>query len=147
LNPSLLYLTQTDTTVGFLSQNDKKLCSAKQRDSNQKILQVVDSFRTLKSFIRVPHNHKKFIRRAKTTTIIYPNTTAFRVVSSHSKHQNFLQKFKVIYSTSANKTKNNFDLKYASEQSDILVYTQDGYKETTASSIYKVTKLKRVKIR
>ena len=37
--------------------------------------------------------HKKFIRRAKTTTIIYPNKLAFRVVNKNSTHQNFLQKF------------------------------------------------------
>ena len=147
MNPSLLYLTQTDTTVGFLSQNDKKLSSAKQRNQNQKTLQVVDSFKTLQKFIRIPTHHKKFVRHAKNTTVIYPNEIAFRVVAQNSKHQNFLQKFKVIYSTSANKTKNTFDLQYATEKSDVLVYTKDEYQETKASSIYKISRFKKVKIR
>lgn len=147
MNSSLVYLTQTDTTVGFLSQDDKKLCSAKQRDPNQKILQVVDKYRTLKKFVRVPQKHKKFVRRAKNTTIIYPNKLAFRVVDRNSQHQNFLQKFNVMYSTSANKTKNNFDVIYATQNSDILVYTKEEFKETKASSIYKINNQKKLKIR
>ncbi|MGB5866241.1 MAG: Sua5 YciO YrdC YwlC family protein [Arcobacteraceae bacterium] len=147
MNSSLVYLTQTDTTVGFLSQDDKKLCSAKQRDPNQKILQVVDKYRTLKKFVRIPQKHKKFIRQAKTTTIIYPNKLAFRVVDIDSKHQNFLKKFHIMYSTSANKTKNNFEINYATLNSDVLVDTKEGFKEKQASSIYKINKVKKVKIR
>jgi len=147
LNSSLVYLTQTDTTVGFLSQNDKKLSSAKQRDSKQKTLQVVNSYGTLNKFVRVPKKYKKLVRRAKTTTIIYPNKLAFRVVNKDSSHQNFLQKFQLMYSTSANKTKNDFDEKYAEKNSDIIVYTKNDFLEATASSIYKMnkTKLKRIR--
>lgn len=147
MNSSLVYLTQTDTTVGFLSQADEKLCSAKQRDSKQKILQVVDSFKTLKKLVRVPNRHKKAIRYAKNTTIIYPNKLAFRVVPKNSNHQNFLQKFHIMYSTSANKTKNNFNLDYAIQHSNILVYTKENFIEKKASSIYRVNKIKKIKIR
>jgi len=147
LNSSLIYLTQTDTTVGFLSSDDKKLCGAKQRDSKQKILQVVSNYKTLNNLVRVPKKHKKFIRRAKTTTIIYPNKLAFRVVAQNSSHQNFLQKFNVMYSTSANKTKNTFNENYAINNSDIIVYTKENFIEKKASSIYKINKLKIKKIR
>jgi len=147
LNPSLVYLTQTDTTVGFLSQADKKLSRAKQRDSKQKTLQVVDTLRTLKQFIRVPNLHKKTIRNAKNSTFIYPNQNAFRVVHHNSKHQNFLQKFNLMYSTSANKTKNSFNLEYALNNSDIIVYTKENFQEKKASSIYKISKNKKIKIR
>ena len=147
MNSSLVYLTQTDTTVGFLSQNDKKLSSAKQRDSKQKTLQVVNSYRTLNKFVRVPKKYTKLVRRAKTTTIIYPNKLAFRVVNKDSNHQNFLQKFQLMYSTSANKTKNDFDEKYAEKSSDIIVYTKNDFLEATASSIYKMNKTKIKRIR
>jgi tRNA A37 threonylcarbamoyladenosine synthetase subunit TsaC/SUA5/YrdC len=147
LNSSLIYLTQTDTTVGFLSQNDKKLCGAKQRDNNQKILQVVDKYETLNKLVRVPQKYKKFIRRARTTTIIYPNGLAFRVVDKNSSHQNFLLKFNIMYSTSANKTKNDFNIQYAVDKSDILVYKKNDYMEKQASKILKITKSKMKKIR
>lgn len=147
LNSSLIYLTQTDTTVGFLSSDDKKLCSVKQRDSKQKILQVVSNYETLNKLVRVPNKYKKFIRRAKTTTIIYPNKLAFRVVNNNSSHQKFLQKFNVMYSTSANKTKNNFNEKYAIDNSDVIVYSKETFVEKQASSIYKINKLKIKKIR
>ncbi|MDC0932792.1 Sua5 YciO YrdC YwlC family protein [Arcobacteraceae bacterium] len=147
MNSSLIYLTQTDTTVGFLSSNDKKLSGAKQRDTKQKILQVVSDYKSLKKLVRVPNKHKKFIRRAKTATIIYPNKLAFRVVKNDSSHQNFLQKFNVMYSTSANKTKNKFSEKYAINNSDIIVYSKENFVEKQASSIYKVNKQKIKKIR
>jgi len=147
LNSSLIYLTQTDTTVGFLSNNDKKLCGAKQRDTKQKILQVVSNYKSLNKCVRVPKKHKNFIRRAKTTTIIYPNKLAFRVVNNNSSHQNFLKKFNVMYSTSANKTKNTFNENYAINNSDIIVYTKENFIEKKASSIYKINKLKIKKIR
>jgi tRNA A37 threonylcarbamoyladenosine synthetase subunit TsaC/SUA5/YrdC len=140
-------LTQTDTTVGFLSSDDKKLCGAKQRDPKQKILQVVSNYKTLNKLVRVPKKHKKFIRRAKTTTIIYPNQLAFRVVSKNSSHQNFLQKFNVMYSTSANKTKNIFNEEYAINNSGIIVYSKENFVEKQASSIYKINQQKIKKIR
>jgi tRNA A37 threonylcarbamoyladenosine synthetase subunit TsaC/SUA5/YrdC len=147
LNSSLIYLTQTDTTVGFLSSNDKKLSGVKQRDTKQKILQVVSNYKSLTKLVRIPKKHKKFIRRAKTTTIIYPNKLAFRVVSCNSSHQNFLQKFDVMYSTSANKTKNNFNAEYAINNSNVIVYSIENFVEKQASSIYKINKQKIKKIR
>ncbi|MGB3751137.1 MAG: Sua5 YciO YrdC YwlC family protein [Arcobacteraceae bacterium] len=147
MNSSLIYLTQTDTTVGFLSNDDKKLASAKQRDAQQKTLQVVATYRNLKKQVRVPHKHKKFIRNAKTTTFIYPNSLAFRVIDKESSHQNFLQKFDLMYSTSANKTKNGFDENYALQKCDIAVYTKDQFVEKQASKIYKINKTKIKKIR
>jgi len=140
-------LTQTDTTVGFLSSDDKKLCSVKQRSSQQKILQVITNYQGLTQQLRIPHKHKKFIRRAKNTTIIYPNKLAFRVINKDSSHQNFLQKFNVIYSTSANKTKHIFDEEFAINHSDIIVYTKNTFVEKKASNIYKINKNQIKKIR
>jgi tRNA A37 threonylcarbamoyladenosine synthetase subunit TsaC/SUA5/YrdC len=48
MNPNKIYLTQTDTTVGFLSQNKEKLNKIKNRPINQPILIEIDSLNTPK---------------------------------------------------------------------------------------------------
>ncbi len=146
MNSSVVYLVQTDTTVGFLSSDDKKLSLIKQRDSKQKTLQVVDSFKTLKQFVRVPKQYRKKIRNSKTSTFIYPNSLGFRVIDKNSKHHNFIKKFSCLYSTSANITKNNFDEEFAIDKSDVVVY-DNNFIEKIASKIYKIYKSKLKKIR
>lgn len=108
MNPDLVYLVQTDTTVGFSSSNDEKLSNIKQRPSNQKILKTLDSFVTLKEFARVPKKFRKIVRNSSKTTFIYPNLNSFRVVKSESIFFDFIKKFRVLSSTSANKTKKKF---------------------------------------
>ncbi|WP_458700772.1 Sua5/YciO/YrdC/YwlC family protein [Sulfurospirillum sp. 1307] len=142
----LVYLVQTDTTAGFLSQNPLKLSSSKQRDPNQKFLICVDSFKTLKNFTRVPKNLKKSIRRAKKTTYIYPNKKAIRVVKDE-EHLKFLKKFHWMYSSSANKTRQNFDFRYANEKADIIVEDERGFFESSPSKIIKISKSKQQRIR
>ncbi len=56
MNLDLVYLVQTDTTVGFSSFDDEKLSNIKQRPSNQKILKTLDSFCNFK---RVCKSSKK----------------------------------------------------------------------------------------
>lgn len=142
MNSSCVYLAQTDTTVGFLSSDDKKLSSIKQRESTQKTLQVVDSFKTLNQYTRVPKKMRKLVRNSKRTTFIYPNGYAFRVVDKNSPHNLFIKKFKCLYSTSANITKQNFDEHYASKYSNIIIYNKGGFSQTISSSIVKLTNLK-----
>ncbi len=147
MNSSFIYLAQTDTTVGFLSSNDKKLSIAKKRDLKQKTLQVVDSFQTLKQFTRVPTKYKKQIRNSKLSTYIYPNSMSFRVVLPNNNHYNFIEKFNSMYSTSANITKKDFNELYAFKKADIILYSKNGFTQTTSSSIYKVSKQKILKLR
>ena len=72
-------LTQTDTTVGFLSQNSKELFEVKSRDDAKPFLKVYSNFKNfLNNSNRVPSSKKKLIRRAKKTTFIVKNQ-AFRV--------------------------------------------------------------------
>ncbi len=142
-----IYLAQTDTTVGFLSSDDKKLSDIKQRPETQKILQELDSFTTLKNYVRVPNIHKKMVRNSKFTTFIYPNGDSFRVVNKDSKHHNFIEKFGSIYSTSANETKKKFDFNFAYNNADIIVFAQNNFYETSGSSIIKLTNFKKIKIR
>jgi len=146
VNPNKVYLTQTDTTVGFLSQDKTKLNKIKNRPLNRPVLREVDSLETLKNFIRVPKKHKNRIRRAEKTTFIFPNGESFRVVKDE-RHLGFLRKFKWMYSTSANEHGKTFDEKWAKNQADIIVEDKRGLFEGKASRIYKLGKSKIKKIR
>lgn len=147
MNKNSIYLVQTDTTVGFLSYDDKKLNRIKKRSSTQKMLQVVDSFKTLKQQSRIPKKHRKFIRNSTKTTFIYENGNSYRVVDKYSFHHTFVKKFALMYSTSANITKSNFDLDYACTNSDVIVEDNQGFFESKPSKIIKITKNNLFKLR
>jgi tRNA A37 threonylcarbamoyladenosine synthetase subunit TsaC/SUA5/YrdC len=147
MDTNKIYLVQTDTTVGFLSNDDTKLSLIKKRPQNQKILQTLDSFSTLKRKTRVPNLHKKLVRKAKRTTFIYPNGDSFRVVNKASHHHHFIEKFQSIYSTSANETTKKFDFDFAFEKADIVVFSKDDFYEQSGSSIVKLTNHKKKKNR
>lgn len=143
--PLTLYLVQTDTTVGFLSNDLDKLYSSKQRDKSKKILQEVDSLATLNTLTRVPSRYKKLVRNSIKTTFIYPNGESFRVIDKKSKHYNFISKFKTMYSTSANMSGGEFDEAFAREKADIIV--EDDFSVSTPSKIYKISNHKKIRVR
>ncbi len=147
MDTNLIYLVQTDTTVGFSSANDEKLSTVKRRPTSQKILQTLDSFATLKKNTRIPKEHRKRVRNAKKTTFIYPNLDSFRVVDRNDNFHSFIKKFKAQYSTSANHTKKSFEKDFALANCDVIVSTKDGFSEKISSSIYllKKRKLKRIR--
>ena len=147
MDSSLVYLIQTDTTVGFSSLNDEKLSTIKQRPTSKKILHTVDSFKTLNENTRVPKNFRKKVRNAKKTTFIYPNGKSFRVVNQDSHFYDFIYKFSILYSTSANKTTEKFQREFAINGADIIVEDKRGFFETKASTIIKLSKasLKRLR--
>jgi tRNA A37 threonylcarbamoyladenosine synthetase subunit TsaC/SUA5/YrdC len=147
MDSNLVYLVQTDTTVGFSSSDDEKLTLLKQRPKSQKTLQTVNSFKTLKKNTRIPKKFRKKVRNSKRTTFIYPNGKSFRVISSNDKFYTFINKFEALYSTSANLTGNSFQSDFAHENSDIIVYTKEEFSENISSIIYKINKKKIVKIR
>jgi tRNA A37 threonylcarbamoyladenosine synthetase subunit TsaC/SUA5/YrdC len=147
MDASNVYLTQTDTTVGFLCNDDKKLSGIKKRPISQKILQVVDSFSTLKQKVRVPNKFKKSIRRSKKTTFIYPNGDSFRVVHPSCAHHDFIKKFKCMYSTSANLTQHHFEKSFAFKQANIIVEDHQGLYETQSSRMIKLSRTQQKKIR
>jgi len=146
MQPNKIYLAQTDTTVGFLSQDKEKLNKLKKRPLNKPVLREVDSLNTLKNFVRVPKRFKKQVRRAKKTTFIYPNKESFRVVKD-KKHLEFLKKFSWMYSTSANLHGKSFDKKWAKEVVDVVVEDKRGLFEGEASKIIKLGKKRCIKLR
>ncbi|HIE35312.1 MAG TPA: Sua5 YciO YrdC YwlC family protein [Campylobacterales bacterium] len=146
LSLNSVYLVQTETTVGFLSQDSSKLAKIKNRPQNKPFLISVDSFKWLKKFSRAPNRFKKFIRRSKKTTFIYPNNRAIRVVKD-KRHTLFLNRFGWIYSTSANRSNQKFEKEFATKSVDIIVEDNRGFFEGTPSKIFKLKKnrIKRVR--
>ena len=74
-----LYLAQTDTTVGFLSQDAGRLFEAKGRDQNKPFLKVFCELHVLKAQLRVPLVHRRRVHARKTTFIV--KNQAFRYVT------------------------------------------------------------------
>ena len=134
-------LAQTDTTVGFLSQNASRLSSIKARPPHKSFIQSFDSFRSFKTMGgRVPQTFKKRLRRAQHTTFVI-NNRAIRIVTE-GPHHTLLQKYGWLYSTSANEKSQSFELDFAVKHSDFIVEDERGLFEGTASNIYKINSKK-----
>ena len=134
---SNLYLTQTDTTIGFVCQDALKIDKAKKRKPNKHYIKVVNSLETLKTFTRVPNKHKNRVRRAKKTTFIMPNALSFRVVKD-TEHNLLLDRLAWVYSSSANLSGAEYDEAYAREHTEVLVSFPTS-QERKASQIYKLS--------
>lgn len=131
-----LYLTQTDTTIGFISQESMKIDKAKKRKPNKHYIKVVNSLEILKTFTRVPNKYKNRVRRAKRTTFIMPNGLSFRVVKN-TKHNLLLDRLKWVYSSSANLSGSEYDEQYAQNNTEVIVSFPE-QKDGNSSKIYKL---------
>ncbi len=151
IKKDFVYLIQNDTTVGFCSQNEEKLAKAKQRNKSQKNLQTLASFSLLKERLRVPSKYKKLVRRAKKTTFVLSSSfflsQAFRIIPKNEPYYKILRDFTYLFSSSANKTKQNFSLRYAKDNADIWVEDFRGFSQKSPSKILKLSKNKIIKIR
>ena len=139
-----VFLTQTDTTIGFVSQNAKKLTSIKQRPQNKHYIKAVNSLQTLKKFTRIPSVHKNRIRRAKKTTFVMPNSYSYRVVKD-KHHLLLLNRLKWAYTTSANLSNKSYDEYFAKQAADVIIVPL--IENQQASSIYKLGKYTMKRIR
>ena len=130
-------LTQTDTTVGFLSQDAQKLCDIKSRPSSKPFIRVYKDF---KSFTddgrRVPKKRKKLIRRSKKTTFIVGNFS-FRIAKTPLYSQLF-RNTPWFYSTSANKSGECFERLFCEEKADIIIEDSNRLSENSASKVIKI---------
>jgi len=140
----LVFLTQTDTTIGFISQNAEKLTQIKQRPPHKHYIKALPSLKALKSFTRVPDMHKNRVRRAKKTTFIMPNGHSYRVVQE-KHHLLLLNLLGWAYTTSANLSNEAYDEDFAKESADVIITPL--IQKRSASHIYKLgkTNLKRIR--
>jgi len=139
-----VFLTQTDTTIGFVSQNADKLTTIKQRPPHKHYIKAVNSLKTLQTFVRVPQRHKNRIRRSTQSTFILPNTHSYRVIHD-TQHLLLLNRLQWAYTTSANLSNQKYDESFAREAADIIIEPLTQKKQ--ASSIYKLGKYQIKKVR
>ncbi|WP_104761378.1 Sua5 YciO YrdC YwlC family protein [Helicobacter cetorum] len=142
---ALVYLAQSDTTIGLLSKDSERLNTLKKRPKDKGVLIESYDFSTLKSLVRVPNKFKNLVRRSAKTTFIYPNFKAVRVVSG--RHRDFLRRFKTLYSTSANLTQQAYDKEVAFSLADVVISDERGLFESASSKIFKIYKHKKIRIR
>jgi len=140
----LVFLTQTDTTVGFVSQDAQKLTDIKQRPTHKYYIKAVNSLQTLKTFTRVPSKHKNRVRRSHKTTFILPNTHSYRVIKN-SHHLLLINRLQWAYTTSANLSYQDYDETFAKKYADVIIEPLKENKE--ASRIFKLGKstIKRIR--
>jgi len=128
-----VFLTQTDTTIGFVSQNTEKLTHIKQRPPHKYYIKAVNSLKTLQTFTLVPTLHKNRVRKSKKTTFIMPNRHSYRVIQDN-QHLLLINRLQWAYTTSANLSNKRYNEKFARERADIIIeplkYTMQ------ASSLY-----------
>ncbi len=139
-----IFLTQTDTTIGFVSQDANRLNAIKQRPANKHYIKAVNSLKTLKTFTRIPQKYKKKVRRAKKTTFIMPNKHSYRVIYD-KHHLLLLNRLKWVYTTSANLSGMTYDENFAKHVADIII--EPLKKNTKASKIYQLSKTNCKRIR
>ncbi|MEA1920914.1 MAG: Sua5 YciO YrdC YwlC family protein [Campylobacterota bacterium] len=146
MDKKALYLVQTDTTVGFLSQDRAKLARAKNRPKSKEFLSVYSDFKTFKKEKnRIPNIHKNFIRASKRTTVITKNR-ASRVVLD-SQHHEFLVRFGYLYSTSANESGKKFNETFVRSAAEISVEDINGFRDDTPSKLLKLSPTRKVRLR
>lgn len=139
-------LIQTDTTVGFLSQDESQLQSIKERPTSKPFIIVYKSFKALQNAkIRVPKKQQKYIRRAKKITFILKGTS-FRVAQD-TLHSKLLRDITWNYSTSANERSKNFDRGFCEEKADIIIEDKNSLYEGASSKLYKINNIKKVRLR
>lgn len=139
-----VFLTQTDTTIGFVSQSADRLTEIKQRPPHKHYIKAVNSLHTLKVFTRVPQKYKKRVRRAKKTTFIMPDRHSYRVIKD-KHHLLLLDRLKWAYTTSANLSNEAYDETFAREAADVIIEPIN--QTNKASKIYKLGKYKLKRIR
>ncbi len=145
-NKELVFLTPTDTTVGFVSQSALRLTEIKQRPPHKHFIKALPSLRTLKSFVRVPQKHKNRVRRAKRSTFVFPNGYSYRIIRE-KQHLSLIQELGWAYTTSANLSGKDFDKIFASDVADIIVKYPSHQGNRSASSIFKLNNFKLLRVR
>ena len=141
---SKVYLTQTDTTIGFISQDADRLTDIKQRPPHKHYIKVVDSLATLKAQARIPTRYRNRLRRARKSTFILPNGASYRVIHDR-KHLALISNLRWAYSTSANLSDKPYDEQWARSVADVVIEPLQG--NNKPSKIYKINnrRLKRIR--
>lgn len=143
---SRVLLAQTDTTVGFLSQDGEKLNRIKQRPLGKSFLISFADFRTFKAHKgRIPKRFKAEVRRSRGVTYVVKNR-AFRVIQE-PLHRKILQPYGWLFSTSANLSGHRFERDFAEKNADIIIEDRRSLQEHPPSAIIKLTNRRKRRLR
>jgi tRNA A37 threonylcarbamoyladenosine synthetase subunit TsaC/SUA5/YrdC len=143
---SLVYLTPTDTTIGFISQDAAQLSRIKERPPNKHYIKAIPSLQKLRSFTRVPLMHHNLIRRAQRTTFIVPDGNSFRIIK-HTPHAHLIGKLDWAYTTSANLSGQRYDETFARNEADVVVRFPIKADDKEASKIVRLNNIRAKRIR
>jgi tRNA A37 threonylcarbamoyladenosine synthetase subunit TsaC/SUA5/YrdC len=132
-----IILAQTDTTVGFLSQESASLIRLKGRDETKPFLKVFASLSLLKQTLRVPLKYRSTVRHAKKTTFVI-NNQAIRYVQE-GNHARLIERYGWLYSTSANESGKIYDPHFCYEHSDIIIEDSRGLTQCEPSTIIRLS--------
>lgn len=139
---NLVFLTKTDTAIGFVSQDAKRLNLIKERSIDKPLIITVPTLRNISS--RIQSTHKNRVRRSTKTTFILPNKKSFRV-SSDKRHNKLLEKLGWAYSTSANLSGAEYNEEFALNSADVVICPLSN--NSSPSIILKLGKSKIKKVR
>ncbi len=140
-----IILAQTDTTVGFLSQDALALERIKGRPEGKPFLKVFVSLSLLQSTIRIPLKYRSWMRHASKTTFVIKNQ-AVRYVREPS-HMHLIKQYGWLYSTSANKSGYPYDENFCFNHSDIIIEDSREFFLSPPSKIFKITSTHSKKLR
>ena len=115
-----VYLTATDTTIGFVSQNAARLDTIKARPPHKHYIIALPSLRALVARTRVPALHARRIRRARRTTFILPDGRSWRIIPEGT-HHDLIARLGWAYTTSANRSGHPYDETWARTQADTVI--------------------------
>jgi len=138
-------LAQTDTTVGFLSQNSLLLSKIKARDPQKPFLKIYPDMNTFKKHGRIPNTFKRRVRRSSATSYVVKEK-AFRVIHDPI-HRCIVKPYGWLYSTSANLSGHSFDREFAEHNADIVIEDRYGLHECPPSAIIRLGLKKIEKLR
>ncbi len=133
LPKDLVFLAQSDTTVGFGSQSRLRLDLIKSRSSGKHYITAITS---LALAPRVPQKYKNLVRRSKKITFVV-NGRSFRLTHL-TPTSAYLRGFAWYYTTSANRSTESFDREFCFANADLIVEDSRGLKESRSSSIIKL---------
>ncbi len=145
MNPDrLLFLTDTDTTVGFLSRDPELLDRAKRRHGEKHYITALPSLRSLRDRARVPRPYRRRLRRSRKESYILPSGHSYRIVRD-PRHLLLLKRLEWAYTSSANLSGAAYDEEYARRVADVVVEPLGAPR--TPSRIYRLghRKLRRIR--
>lgn len=120
IDPEMVTLSSTDTTIGFLSQSRTALDRVKGRINSKPYITALPSLYSLRQRVRASKRHHRFLRRARRTSFVFPNGESYRIVRD-SRHLLLLRRLGWAYTTSANPAGKPYDEEFARDKADLVV--------------------------